>query len=414
MSSNVFSNNSNLFSLTDLRREFPILNQTFNKQPLVYLDNAATTQKPLSVINSIHEYYTTHNANVHRGVHTLSIKATELHEEARKKLASFINAEPQEMIFTSGTTHGINIIARGLSFEKGDEIFLTEQEHHSNILPWQKLRDEKGIILKIIPLNDNLRPDWNYLYQNITERTRLISFVHVSNTLGNINPVQEIIQQIRLIKPDVWVLLDGAQSFPHLKINIKKLNPDFFVFSMHKAYGPTGIGGLYINRSVQHNVHPLFTGGGTIRDVSWDKTEYERGPVYFEPGSPNMEGAYASMHAIRFLEDLGMENIFMHDKDLTAYAIQKLSELEEVSLFSKGDDICGAVSFNVKNIHPYDVGVILDRYGIAVRTGHHCTQPLMKKLKIPGTIRVSFAIYNTHEEIDFFIDKLKKAIKMLR
>lgn len=413
MLSNVFSNNSNPLSLTDIRKEFPILNRTINKHNLVYFDNAATTQKPLSVINSIRDYYTLHNANVHRGVHKLSSRATELHEEARKKMASFINAKPNEIIFTSGTTHGINLIARGLSLKKGDEIFLTEQEHHSNILPWQKLRDEAGITLKIIPLTENLRPDWNFLYENITDKTRLISFVHISNTLGNINPAEAIIQQVRQIKPDVSVLLDGAQSFPHLKIDIKKLNPDFFVFSMHKAYGPTGFGVLYINQNIQHEIHPVFTGGGIIRDVSWDITEYESGPVYYEPGTPNMEGAYASMHAIRFLEDVGMENIYLHDRDLTAYAIQKLSELDEVMLYSKGDDICGAVSFNVKNMHPYDVGVLLDNYGIAVRTGHHCTQPLMKKLNIPGTIRVSFAIYNTREEINFFVDKLKKAIKML-
>ncbi|MCX8081620.1 MAG: cysteine desulfurase [Bacteroidia bacterium] len=396
-----------------LRADFPILSNKIIHHDLVYFDNAATTHKPKCVIDAIQEYYTKHNSNVHRGVHTLSANATVLHENSRQAFARFLNTHSDEIIFTSGTTHGINLVARSLGWKKGDEIILTEQEHHSNILPWQKIRDEFGVNLKILPLNENLRPQWELLPEIITENTRLFTFVHTSNTLGNINPAKEIIRKVRSLNPHILVLLDGAQSVPHFKIDLNDIEPDFFVFSMHKAYGPTGFGVLYIQKKSQSELNAVFTGGGTIKEVTWEKTEYENGPLYFEPGTPHMEGAFASMKALEYLENIGMNRIFEHDKRLTSYAIEKIKEMEEVELYSEGEDICGAVSFNVKGQHPYDVGVLLNNYGIAVRTGHHCTQPLMKKLGIPGTVRASFALYNTISEIDYFIDKLKKCIRML-
>jgi len=400
--------------VSHIRKEFPILSQHIHGHPLVYFDNAATTQKPLQVIQASTKYYSRYNSNVHRGVHFLSSHATMLHEETREKTATFLNCHKDEIVFTSGTTQGINLIAHSLLWNKGDEVILTEMEHHSNILPWQILKERFGIQLKILPLNEKLRPQWELLKEYITEKTKLVSFTHLSNTIGCLTPAEDIIQQIRSYAPHVLILLDGAQSVPHSVIHLDHIQPDFFVFSMHKVYGPTGVGILYIRKNVYDKLHPAFTGGGTIKQVDWEKTEYETGPVRFEPGTPNLEGVYATGYALEFIQHIGMSEIHAHEKNLTNHALERLQEINEVELYSRGEDICSVISFNVKGVHPYDVGTLLDQYGIAVRTGHHCTQPLMKRLGISGTVRISFALYNTPEEVDYFIEKLKKIILMLK
>ena len=378
---------------------------------MIYFDNGATTQKPKQVINSIVKYYSEQNANIHRGVHTLSREATILFEESRKTIAGFIGAEENEIIFTSGTTDGINIVASGFPFKPGSEIIVSEMEHHSNILPWQLWCEKNNGKLKVISINEDGTLQLEKLKDLITAKTSLIAVTHISNTLGVINDVKEIIKLAK--QNNIPVLIDGAQSVPHQKVNVKELDADFFVFSAHKVYGPTGVGVLWMKQKWINELPITKAGGGTIKTVSFKKTEYVIGPMRFEPGTPNIEGVIAFAAAINYVNSIGIENISKHEHELLEYATKKLNDIPEVEIYANHLGKAAVISFNVKGAHPFDVGTLLDKYGIAVRTGHHCTQPLMDHYKIPGTIRASFAMYNTIGEIDIFIEALKKSIKML-
>lgn len=396
-----------------IRDQFPILKRQVNKNPLVYFDNGATTQKPSAVIDSIVNYYSEHNANIHRGVHTLSREATELFEQARKTVADFINASDSEIIFTAGTTDSINMVANGIKFPAGSEVLVSQMEHHSNILPWQLVCERNSGTLKVVPIRVDGTLQIEQLEHLLTDKAVIVAITQVSNTLGVINPVKEIIKQIKAFNPNCLVLVDGAQSIPHLKIDVKELGCDFFVFSGHKIYAPTGTGVLYVKSGILEKLHLSKTGGGTIKTVSFEKTEYVDGPLRFEPGTPNIEGVLGLAAALKFVASIGMDTIAAHEHSLMLYAQEKLNEIPEVEIYANHANKAAVISFNVKGQHPFDVGTLLDKYGIAVRTGHHCTQPLMQFYKIQGTIRASFAIYNTKEEIDLFITALKKSIKML-
>ena len=394
-----------------IRRDFPILSKSINGKPLVYFDNGATTQKPKAVIDAIVKYYTEQNANIHRGVHTLSREATILFEIARKTVAHFINANEDEIVFTAGTTDGINIVAGGIDFPEGSEIIVSELEHHSNILPWQLLCERNKGKLKVVPINNDGSLQMKKLEELITPNTKLIAVAHVSNTLGVINDVEAIVKIAKL--HNVPVLIDGAQSVPHTKIDIKQLGADFFVFSGHKLYGPTGIGVLWMDKKWFQKLNLAKAGGGTIKTVSFEKTEYAEGSLRFEPGTPNIEGVIGLAEAIKYINNIGIDNIAKYEHSLLKYATERLNEIPEVEIYANHLNKAAVISFNVKGAHPFDVGTLLDKYGIAVRTGHHCTQPLMKHYNIPGTIRASFAMYNTTEEVNLFIEALQKAIKML-
>jgi cysteine desulfurase/selenocysteine lyase len=404
-----------LKDLNNIRQQFPILNQKINGYDLVYFDNGATSQKPLTVIDSISNYYKHSNSNIHRGVHTLSRTATELFEASRKTIANYFNVKnDQQIIFTAGTTDSINLIANGLSknyLNSGDEIILSTYEHHSNILPWQLWAQENGGKLKVIPLLDDQTIDYSVVEKLITNKTKLIAITQVSNTLGLITDIEKIKTLAK--KNNIPILLDGAQSAPHMPIDLQKLDVDFFVCSAHKMYGPTGIGLLYLSEKWLKELPVSKPGGGTIKTVTFEKTDYAEGALRFEPGTPHIAGAIGFAAAIDFIKSVGIQNIFDHEDELVQYAQLKMSEIPEVIVYGKSDHKAGVISFNVLGQHPFDVGTLLDKYGIAVRTGHHCTQPLMQCLNIQGTIRVSFAIYNTKQEIDFFIEKLKKVITML-
>lgn len=398
-------------NINDIRQQFPILNRQVNGKPLVYFDNGATTQKPQPVIEALVNYYSEHNANIHRGVHTLSREATELFEAARKTVADFIGANDQEIIFTAGTTDSINLVANGVLFPEGSEIIVTEMEHHSNILPWQLWCEKNKGILKVIPIRQDGQLDIDQLPALLSSKTALIAITQVSNTLGVINPVKEVIQLAK--QHQIPVLVDGAQSIPHLKVDVKDLDADFFVFSGHKIYGPTGVGVLYAKPQWIETLRLSKTGGGTIKTVTFEKTEYVSGPLRFEPGTPHIEGVIGLAAALSYVKSIGMENIAEYEHQLLTYATQKLNEIPEVEIYANHLNKAAVISFNVKGAHPFDVGTLLDKYGVAVRTGHHCTQPLMQHFNIPGTIRASFAIYNTIEEIDVFIEALRKSIWML-
>ncbi|MCA0430097.1 MAG: cysteine desulfurase [Bacteroidetes bacterium] len=404
-----------MIDVLNIRNQFPILNQKINANTLIYFDNGATVQKPLSVINAINNYYTHSNANIHRGVHTLSRIASELYENSRTTIAHFFNvSNAQQLIFTSGTTESINLIAQGLSksiLTEGDEIILSQYEHHSNILPWQLWAQENNGHLKVIPLNSNQELDLEKFETLITKKTKIISIAHVSNTLGVISNIEKIIKIAK--KHNLVIVLDGAQSAPHMQIDLQKLEVDFFVCSAHKMYGPTGVGILYMNEYWLNNLPISKTGGGTIKSVTFNETIYAEGALRFEPGTPNISGVIGFGAAVNFINEIKIENIYKHELELINYIQNKLLELPEVVLYGVSNVKAGVISFNIKNNHPFDVGTLLDKYGIAVRTGHHCTQPLMQFLQIPGTVRVSFAVYNTKQEIDFFIEKLKKVILML-
>lgn len=381
----------------------------------MYLDNGATTQKPLRVIQAISEYYLHDNANIHRGVHTLSRRATEHFEAARQTVADHFNLEnSQQLIFTAGTTDSINMVAQGLAkgyLQPGDEIILSAYEHHSNILPWQLWAKENGGHLNVIPLNSDLTLNTEALSTLIGPKTRLIAVAHVSNTLGLISDIAHISSLAK--RHQIPLLIDGAQSAPHMQVDLKKLQPDFFVCSAHKMYGPTGIGVLILSERWLHELPLSKTGGGTIKTVSFDNTVYAEGALRLEPGTPHIAGAIGFAEAIRFMKEVGMEHIFHHEESLTSLMHQVLKELPEVIVYGPETNKAGVVSFNIRQQHPFDVGTLLDKYGIAVRTGHHCTQPLMQHLGIQGTVRVSFGVYNTREEIIFFAEKLKKVISML-
>ncbi|MDI9339106.1 MAG: cysteine desulfurase [Sediminibacterium sp.] len=398
-----------------IRNDFPIFKKVINGQSLVYFDNGATVQKPLQVIQAIENYYYQSNANIHRGVHTLSREATELYETARNTVAAHFNvANPQQCVFTSGTTEGINLIAGGLSkaiLRSGDEIILTAYEHHSNILPWQLHAQERGLKLKVIPLKSDQSLDIAAAMTLFTDRTKVLAVAHVSNTLGLITDLQalfKIAQQYNVI-----TVVDGAQSSPHMPVNLPELDPDFFVCSAHKMYGPTGIGLLYMKEKWLTEL-PLFkTGGGTIKTVTFEHTEYAEGALRFEPGTPHISGAVGFAAAIDYMNSIDMSAIYKHESELVRYAQTRLLELPEVEVYGQSEHKAGVISFNVKGAHPFDVGTLLDKYGIAVRTGHHCTQPLMQLLGVQGTVRASFAIYNTLEEVEYFIEKLKRVITLV-
>lgn len=401
------------------REDFPILNEKVHGRELVYLDNAATTQKPQVVLDAIVEGYSKWNANVHRGVHHLSQVATEKHEQARKKVAEWLNAVAEEVIFTKGTTDSINMLARSFGdamVNEGDEIIVSQLEHHSNIVPWQMLCERKKAVLKVIPLREDLDIDIEAYKGMLNERTRLVSVAQVSNVLGIINPVEEIIRYAHA--KHIPVCVDGAQSVPHLAVDVKKMDCDFLVMSAHKMYGPTGLGVLYGKKEWLDQLPPAEGGGEMIEHVRWDKTTYNVLPYKFEAGTPNYIGSYAFSKAIEYVQEQGIDDIARHEEELVEYIEERLSGLKHVKIYAAGQKKAGAVSFNVYRvdgglIHPFDVGVLLDRQGVAVRTGHHCAEPLIEHLGVPGTLRASVGLYNTKEDIDKLIAALKRAIMML-
>ena len=401
------------------REDFPILSEKVHGRELVYLDNAATTQKPQVVLDAIVEGYSKWNANVHRGVHHLSQVATEKHEQARKKVAEWLNAVAEEVIFTKGTTDSINMLARSFGdtmVNEGDEIIVSQLEHHSNIVPWQMLCERKKAVLRVIPLREDLSIDIEAFKGMLNERTRLVSVAQVSNVLGIVNPVEEIIRYAHA--KHIPVCVDGAQSIPHLAVDVKKLDCDFLVFSAHKMYGPTGLGVLYGKKEWLDKLPPAEGGGEMIEHVRWDKTTYNVLPYKFEAGTPNYIGSYAFSKALEYVQEIGIEYIAQHEEELVEYIEERLSRLERVKIYAAGQKKAGAVSFNVYRadgglIHPFDVGVLLDRQGVAVRTGHHCAEPLIEHLGVPGTLRASVGLYNTKEDIDKLIAALERAIMML-
>jgi cysteine desulfurase/selenocysteine lyase len=403
-----------------IRKDFPILSRTVYDKPLVYLDNAATTQKPLVVLDAMRDEYLNVNANVHRGVHWMSQQATELHEQARETVRRFLNAgSTSEIVFTRGTTEGINLVASSFCealMHEGDEIILSAMEHHSNIVPWQLQAQKKGLVIKVIPMTDDGILDMEAYADLFTERTRIVSVAHVSNVLGTVNPVADMIRIAH--EHNVPVLIDGAQSAPHFKVDVEALDCDFFVFSGHKVYGPTGIGVLYGKEDWLDKLPPYQGGGEMIANVSFEKTTFERPPLKFEAGTPDYIATHGLAKALDYVTNLGLDNIARHEKELTKYALDKLRNIENIKIYghqgsSSSDEVGEAViSFNVGNIHHMDLGTLLDRLGIAVRTGHHCAQPLMDRLGVLGTVRASFALYNTREEVDTFVSGLERVVKM--
>lgn len=402
--------------IQQIRSQFPILTREVNGKPLVYLDNGATSQKPKVVLDVLDEYYEKYNANVHRGIHTLSQEATDLMEESRRKIQKFIHAKyDHEIIFTRGTTEGINLVSNSLRnvLTADDEIIITEIEHHSNIVPWQLLCQRTGAKLKYIPLTAEGILDIDKLDDLLTDKTKLVCVNQVSNALGVVNPIETIIEKAHA--KGAWVLIDAAQSAPHTVIDVQTLDCDFLVFSGHKMYGPTGIGILYGKEDILNELPPFHGGGEMIKDVTMEVSTYACLPFKFEAGTPDIAGIIGLGAAVDFINSIGMQTIHDYEKELIDYTIQRLSEFDEVVIYAKDAEHSGAVSFNLKfdGVHSSDVGMILDKKGIAVRTGHHCAQPIMHHFNIPGTVRASFAVYNTKEEIDIFIDGLKTAIRML-
>lgn len=405
-----------MFDLNEIRKDFPILSRTVNGKPLVYFDNGATSQKPQIVIDAISHYYAYQNSNIHRGVHTLSREITIAYEEARKTIQLHLNAkQASEIIFTKGTTESINLVAHcfgNLLITEGDEIIITQMEHHSNIVPWQLLCEEKKAILKYIPINQAGELMLEELPKLITSKTKLVAFTQISNTLGTINPVKNIIKTIRSLS-QAAILIDGAQAVPHLKPDVQDLDCDFYVFSGHKLFGPTGVGVLYTKESWLNQFVPYQTGGGTIKTVTLEKTEFADAPLKFEAGTPHIEGGIGLAAAIDYVTQLGFENIQKHEDDLLQYTTKKLQAIEGIVIYGNAKHKTSVISFNVGSIHPFDIGTLLDKYGVAIRSGHHCTQPICQFYGIPGTIRASFAFYNTFDEVDIFIEALKKSIRLL-
>lgn len=404
-----------MYDINKVRADFPILSRTIYGKPLVYLDNGATTQKPLSVLNAMRDEYLNVNANVHRGVHWLSQQATDLHEAARETVRKFLNARStSEIVFTRGTTESLNLIASSFTdgfLKAGDEVIISTMEHHSNIVPWQLQAAKKGIALKVIPLTENEELDIEAYANLFSTHTKLVSVTHVSNVLGTINPIKEMIR----IAHDhgVPVMIDGAQSVPHVKVDVQELDCEFLAFSGHKVYGPTGIGVLYGKEEWLDKLPPYQGGGEMIEHVSFEKTTFERPPLKFEAGTPDYVATHGLAIALDYVSALGMDNIFAHEQALTHYALQQLREIEGIHIYghaaNRGDAV---ISFNVDNIHPMDIGTLLDQLGIAVRTGHHCAQPLIETLGTLGTVRASFGLYNTKEEIDILTNGLKRVVKM--
>ncbi|MFC7356337.1 aminotransferase class V-fold PLP-dependent enzyme [Jejudonia soesokkakensis] len=403
------------FNVDHIRKDFPILSREVNGHPLVYLDNAATSQKPQVVIDCIVDYYSNYNANIHRGVHTLSQEATDKYEEARTTIQTHFNAEfSREIIFTSGTTHGINLVANGFSslLTEGDEIIVSALEHHSNIVPWQMLCERTGALLKVIPMDETGVLQLSAYKEILSEKTKLVFVNHISNALGTINPVKEIIELAHDV--DAAVLIDGAQATSHIKVDVQALDADFYVTSAHKMCGPTGVGMLY-GKEIWLNKLPPYQGGGEmIKEVSFEKTTYAGLPHKFEAGTPNICGGIAFGAAIKYLNSIGFNAIKKQEERLLQYATKELLKIEGLKIYGTGAEKTSVISFNIEGIHPYDIGTIVDKLGIAVRTGHHCAQPVMDFFKIPGTVRASFAFYNSKEEVNSLVAAVKRAKLMLQ
>jgi cysteine desulfurase/selenocysteine lyase len=403
-----------MFDLNNIRKDFPILERTVNGQSLVYFDNAATSQTPNQVIDVIADYYRNYNSNIHRGVHTLSQEATDAYEGARKTVQNHFNAaHPHEIIMTSGTTHSINIIASGYTqiLREGDELIISAMEHHSNIVPWQMLCERTGAVLKVIPMSQTGVLEMDVYKTLLSEKTKLVFVNHVSNALGTVNPIDEIIKEAHAI--GAKVLIDGAQAAPHIKADVQALDVDFYVTSAHKLCGPTGVGMLYGKESLLNMLPPYQGGGEMIAEVRFEKTTYADLPHKFEAGTPNIAGGIAFGAALDYMNGIGFDTIAAYEQELLDYATEQLKAIDGVRIYGEAPQKTAVVSFNVNEIHPYDIGSILDKLGIAVRTGHHCAQPIMDFYKIPGTVRASFSFYNTKEEIDMMIKALKRAIQML-
>jgi len=403
-----------MFDVTKIREDFPILSRKVYDRPLVYLDNGATTQKPLCVLDAMREEYLNVNANVHRGVHYLSQQATDLHEQAREKVRKFINAgSVNEIIFTRGTTESLNLVVSSFCdgfMSEGDEVIVSVMEHHSNIVPWQLQAARKGISLRVIPMNDKgelLLDEYEKLF---SERTKIVSVTHVSNVLGTVNPVKEIVRIAH--EHGVPVMVDGAQSTPHFAVDVQDIDCDFFAFSGHKMYGPTGVGVLYGKEDWLDRMPPYQGGGEMIESVSFEKTVFEHLPFKFEAGTPDYVATHGLATAIDYISSIGIDNISRHEQELTRYCMERMQEIDGIRLFGTANDKDAVVSFLVGDIHHLDMGTLLDRLGIAVRTGHHCAQPLMIRLGIQGTVRASFAMYNTKEEIDVLVEGIKRVSKM--
>jgi len=404
-----------LFDPHIIRNQFPILKTKLGNYPLIYFDNGATSQKPQCVVDAIEEYYTKENANIHRGVHYLSQLATEKYETSREIIRKFLGAKHiHEIIFTSGTTCGINLVASsfGKTLKAGDEILITQMEHHSNIVPWQMLAEEKKLILKYIPINAEGELILTNINQVINSKTKLVALTHVSNALGTVNPVDQIIELAH--KNGAKVLIDAAQSLQHFQVDVQKMDCDFLVFSGHKIFGPTGVGILYGKEQLLNAMPPYQGGGDMIKTVTLEKTVYNSLPHKFEAGTPNIEGGICLGKAIEWYSSLDLKSIAEYEHELLIYATKKINEIEGVKIYGTAKNKSSILSFLIAGTHPYDVGTLLNQQGIAVRTGHHCTQPIMDFFGIPGTIRASFCFYNTKEEIDFFIDALKRSVKMLK
>jgi cysteine desulfurase/selenocysteine lyase len=403
-----------MINVAKIREDFPILKRTVHGKPLVYFDNAATSQTPQIVIDTIVAYYSNYNSNIHRGVHTLSQEATDKYEAARIKVQQHFNAkEAYEIILTSGTTHSINMVAAGFAtlLKKGDEVIVSALEHHSNIVPWQMLCEKTGSVLKVIPMLENGSLEMSAYHKLLNEKTKLVFCNHVSNALGTVNPIEEIIEAAHKVK--AAVLIDGAQATPHIKPDVQALNVDFYVASAHKLCGPTGVGLLYGKQEWLEKLPPYQGGGEMIATVSFEKTTYAGLPHKFEAGTPNICGGIAFGAGLDYMNAVGFENIASYEHELLVYGTQELLKIKSVKIYGTTAEKTAVISFNVGEIHPYDIGAILDKLGIAVRTGHHCAQPIMDFYQIPGTIRASFSFYNTKEEIDVFITSLKRAVMML-
>lgn len=402
------------FNVVKIRKDFPILREKVHGKPLVYLDNAATTQKPLSVIEALDSYYRTYNSNIHRGVHLLSVKATDAYEAARVKAQKFLGAaDSREIIFTRGATEGINLVAQTWgrqNVKTGDEILVTNMEHHSNIVPWQMLCEEKGATLKVVPINNAGELAMEEFHRLLTAKTKLLAVTHVSNALGTVNPVKELIQAAHA--KGAKVLVDGAQSVPHVAVNVQELDCDFYVFSGHKIYGPTGIGILYGKYALLDSMPPYQGGGDMISSVTFEKTLYKKPPHKFEAGTPHIAGVIGLGAALDYVTQIGLGDIAAHEHDLLVYGTQKLKEIQGLQLIGTAFHKAGVLSFTLGEIHPHDIGTILDRQGVAIRAGHHCAQPVMERFQIPATARASLGLYNTREEIDALAKAVKKVIEV--
>jgi cysteine desulfurase/selenocysteine lyase len=404
--------------IKEIKKDFPILGINVNKKPLIYLDNAATTQKPIQVIEAISDYYKNYNANVHRGVHTLSQIATDRFEQVRKQIKDFINAEEDsEIIYTRGTTESMNLLASSLTkqLQEGDEIILSESEHHSNIVPWQLACENRNIAIRVLPINDDGTYDVSKLESLVNKNTKIVSLAQVSNSLGVVHDVKQIFQRIKqLTQRDIFTIVDGAQGIPHLKVDVQDLGCDFYCFSAHKIYAPMGIGVLYGKKALLEEMHPYQGGGEMIKEVSFTKTTYNVAPYRFEAGTPSVADVIGFGKALEYINNLGLENIIAHEDKIMQYATERLKNIEGVRIIGDAKHKAGAISFLVGQSHPFDVGTLLDQLGIAIRTGHHCAQPVMQHYNIPGTARASFALYTDFEDIDKFADSLQRVALMLQ